>query len=31
MDSKGLLKKGQKIILVGFGAGLTSGALIINW
>lgn len=31
MDDKGLLKKGQKIILVGFGAGLTSGALIINW
>lgn len=31
MDEKGLLKKGDKIILVGFGAGLTSGALIINW
>ena len=31
MDEKGLLQKGDKIILVGFGAGLTSAALIINW
>jgi 3-oxoacyl-(acyl-carrier-protein) synthase III len=31
MDEKGLLQKGDKIILVGFGAGLTSGALILNW
>ena len=28
---KGLLKKDSKIILVGFGAGLTYGATLINW
>jgi 3-oxoacyl-[acyl-carrier-protein] synthase III len=28
---KGLLKKGDKIVLVGFGAGLTWGALAAQW
>lgn len=31
MDEKKILKQGQKIILVGFGAGLTYGATLINW
>ena len=31
MNEKGLLKKDSKIILVGFGAGLTYGATLINW
>lgn len=31
MCEKGLLKKDNKIILVGFGAGLTYGATLINW
>lgn len=31
MYEKNLLKKGNKIILVGFGAGLTYGATLINW
>lgn len=31
MHEKGLLKKDSKIILVGFGAGLTYGASLINW
>lgn len=31
MYNKGLLKKDNKIILVGFGAGLTYGATLINW
>ncbi|MEG0856037.1 MAG: beta-ketoacyl-ACP synthase III [Terrisporobacter sp.] len=31
MYEKDLLKKGNKIILVGFGAGLTYGATFINW
>lgn len=31
MYEKGLLKKDSKIILVGFGAGLTYGATLINW
>lgn len=31
MYEKGMLKKNDKIVLVGFGAGLTSGGLIINW
>ncbi|WP_297133461.1 beta-ketoacyl-ACP synthase III [Terrisporobacter sp.] len=31
MYEEGLLKEGNKIILVGFGAGLTYGATIINW
>lgn len=31
MAKKGLLKKGDKIILVGFGGGLTYGASLIKW
>lgn len=31
MDEKGLLKKGMKIILVGFGGGLSWGATLIEW
>lgn len=31
MWEKNLLKEGNKIILVGFGAGLTYGATLINW
>lgn len=31
MEEKGLLKKGQLIIMAGFGAGLTWGASLIEW
>ena len=31
MNEKGILKKGMKIILVGFGGGLTWGALLMEW
>lgn len=31
MKKKGMLKKGQKIVLAGFGAGLTWGATIVEW
>ena len=31
IEEKSLLKKGDKIIAVGFGAGLTSGACLIEW
>lgn len=31
MDEKGLLKKGDKIIIVGFGGGVTWGAMLIQW
>lgn len=31
MYEQNLLKKGSKIVLVGFGAGLTYGATLINW
>lgn len=31
MNRKGMLKRGQKIVLAGFGAGLTWGASIIEW
>ena len=31
MNRKGLLKKGQKIVIAGFGAGLTWGASICDW
>ncbi len=31
MDEKGLLKKGQKIITMGFGAGLTYGGNYLVW
>lgn len=31
MDSKGVLKKNDLIMLLGFGAGLTYGAAVIRW
>lgn len=31
LNGKGLLKKGMKILLCGFGAGLTYSAMIIEW
>ena len=31
MNRDGRLKRGQKIVLAGFGAGLTWGATIIEW
>ncbi len=31
MVQKGLLKKGQKIVLAGFGAGLSWGAVVLKW
>lgn len=31
MSNKGLLKKGDKIIVTGFGAGLTWGSMLIEW
>ncbi len=31
ISSKGLLKKGDKIIIVGFGGGLTYGASLLTW
>lgn len=31
MVQKGLLEAGDKIILVGFGAGMTSGAVLLEW
>ncbi len=31
MDRAGLLKKGQKILMVGFGAGLTYGGTLLTW
>lgn len=31
MNQKGLLKKGMKMIMVGFGAGLSWGASLIEW
>lgn len=31
MNHRGLLKSGQKIVLAGFGAGLTWGASILEW
>ena len=31
MNRKGMLKKGENIILVGFGGGLTWGSVLINW
>jgi 3-oxoacyl-[acyl-carrier-protein] synthase-3 len=31
MEQKGLLKKGDLIMLIGFGAGLTYGATVIRW
>ncbi|MGE4453450.1 MAG: beta-ketoacyl-ACP synthase III [Sphaerochaeta sp.] len=31
MDRKGLLHEGQKILMVGFGAGLTYGGTLLTW
>ncbi len=31
MNDQGLLKKGDKIILAGFGAGLTWGSILMTW
>ena len=31
MERSGLLQSGQKIILVGFGAGLTYGGTVLVW
>jgi 3-oxoacyl-[acyl-carrier-protein] synthase-3 len=31
MNRKGMLRHGQKLVLAGFGAGLTWGALILEW
>jgi 3-oxoacyl-[acyl-carrier-protein] synthase-3 len=31
MVGKGLLEPGDKLILVGFGAGMTSGAILLEW
>lgn len=31
MSSKGLLEKGDRIIITGFGAGLTWGSMLIEW
>ena len=31
MNQKGLLKKGMKLLLVGFGAGLTWGTIYLEW
>lgn len=31
MNRKGMLKRGQKIVLAGFGAGLTWGASLVEW
>lgn len=31
MDSKGLLQKGDYIIITGFGGGLTWGSTLIKW
>ncbi len=31
MSEKGLLKKGDRIIITGFGAGLTWGSMLIEW
>ena len=31
MNRKGLLKKGMKIVISGFGAGLSWGASLIEW
>lgn len=31
MNKKGLIQKGDKIVLTAFGGGLTSGAALVNW
>lgn len=31
MNARGMLNKGDKIILVGFGGGMTGGAILLEW
>lgn len=31
MNEKGMLNKGDKIVLVGFGGGLTWGSVLLEW
>lgn len=31
LNRKGILRRGQKLVLAGFGAGLTWGALVLEW
>ena len=31
LNRKGVLKKGQKLVLAGFGAGLSWGASVLDW
>ena len=31
VNNHGMMRKGMKIVLAGFGAGLTWGATVINW
>lgn len=31
MNKKGLLKRGAKIVVVGFGGGLTWGSMVLKW
>lgn len=31
MSKKGMLKQGDKLILIGFGGGMTSGAVLLEW
>ena len=31
MNKKGLLKKGQKLVIAGFGGGLSSGCAVYEW
>ena len=31
MVEQGLLRKGQKVLCVGFGAGLTWGGTLLEW
>ena len=31
VNKKGILKRGMKLVMSGFGAGLTLGATLINW
>lgn len=31
MNRRGMLKKGQKLMMAGFGAGLSWGAAVLEW
>ena len=31
LNREGVLKKGQKLVLAGFGAGLSWGASVLDW